>query len=496
MASATIQSHVQLSFEKAAEVTAGELRLADGVTAKQTFSGLQTDSRQVEKGQAFLALVGERHDAHRFVDDVVERGAALLIVSQSRDDVATSQLVVEDTLAALTAIARAWRRHVGPRVVAITGSLGKTTTKELCYQLLSQLGKTHRTPGNFNNHVGVPLTLLSMPADCRYLVAELGMNAPGEIAELAKIVEPELGIITAIAPVHLEGLGSLEAIAGAKAELLSVLDERHSAIVPAGAPHLDEHLATCKAKVLRFGSLKDERADGPKTRPDVALFEHTPLGAAGSRIVLRFSSPNAGNEANARLVNADLPLFGHHNALNAAAAGAMAWVFGLDDAQIAAGLQQAPELGHRSAIVEHDDYRIIDDCYNSSPIAAQAALTALVDLAGDAPRAALLGTMLELGDDAEALHEALGRDAYKAGLSLLISAGPFSEATARGALLAGMNPSRVFWQKDAKGAGMLATRTLPKHAWVLVKGSRGAQMEQAIEALNEGRGRVLQVGGR
>jgi UDP-N-acetylmuramoyl-tripeptide--D-alanyl-D-alanine ligase len=463
---------VALSPEAAAAATGGQL-LRRGPAQ---FRGVSTDSRSVAAGQVFVAIAGDRFDGHDYLAQAARAGAALLVVSREIDAAALPPSVgllrVPDTRLALGALARAWRQQVAPAVVAITGSVGKTTTKELTRAVAAQLGPTHATGGNLNNDIGLPLTVLAMPEGTRTLVLEMGMNAPGEIAYLAGLAEPRIGCITAIAPVHLEGLGSIEAVAAAKAELLAGLPGGALAVVPGDEPLLAPHLRGLSPdRLVRFGS-----APGDEAR----LVSVEPRGALGSRLQLslRGGQPFA----------VELPLGGAHNARNACAAAAIGMLLGAAEAQIARALATTPELGHRSALRELGAWHVLDDCYNANPVAVRAALDTLRQLAAGKPALAVLGAMLELGSTSERLHREVGAHAAGCGLELLVTVGAQAAAIAEGARAAGLPAERVVEVGAPADAAALVAARAPAGAWVLIKASRGARLEGVLEGLRELKG--------
>ncbi len=456
---------VRMTMAQAAAATGGTLHGDDG----GSFHGLSIDSRKVERGQAFVAISGERFDGHEYCDQAAKDGAALLVVSRMPDPAhQAAVLLCEDTRRALGDLARAWRDMVDPRVVAITGSLGKTTSKELVRNILGQVDQTHCTPGNFNNDIGLPLTLLSMDPQTRYLVAEMGMNAPGEIAALTRLARPDVGLITCVAPVHLEGLGSIEAIAAAKAELLEGLDSSGTAVVPDDEPLLDPWTERIHAgRCLRFGA---------RPGSDVVVLERQSLGLAGSRVRLSMGGSQH---------HIALPLVGGHNVSNAAAAAAAALALGIDAETIAAALALPPKLKHRSVVRRLGDWTLLDDCYNASPVSMKAALDTLVDLAGDGQAVAVLGDMLELGEQTPRLHREVGAHAAGLGLHLLITVGSLGEQIARGAREAGMPADRVAALGGTDAAVQEVARRAGAGAHLLVKASRGARLEGVIDGLSQ-----------
>ncbi len=439
-------------------------------TGRDPFEGVTIDSRAVTPGQAFVAIRGDRFDGHDYALSAAEDGAAALVVHQDLPGPvpeAAAVIRVDDTLDALQRLAAAWLRQVSPQVLAVTGSVGKTTTKELLRGVMALAGPTHATAGNFNNHIGLPLTLLAMPHDTRAAVLEMGMNHEGEIAALAAMARPEVGLITAIAPVHLEGLGSMEAIAAAKAELLMGLREDGTAVIPGQEPLLAPWAARLPDhRVVTFGVEGGDR---------VQLVRREPDGARGSLVMLRMD----GEQHQVRL-----PLVGSHNASNAAAAAAAALVAGVPPATIAEGLTRPPRLEHRSSLVTVGPYTVLDDCYNASPAAMRAAMDTLAELAGDAPRAALLGAMLELGDQEQRYHREIGAHAAAAGLDLLITVGDLGAEIARGAAAAGMPAARMT-QVETPTDGARALTGALDAGWVLIKASHGARLDRAVRALTQ-----------
>lgn len=455
----------------AAAAAAMDATLVQGDAPLGDFQGLAIDSRAVSADQAFVAIAGDRFDGHRFCGQAAAQGAALLVVSQwPLPDVPSMEVpvaLVADTRAALGALARAWRDQVAPAVVALTGSVGKTTTKELLRNILALCGPTHATPGNFNNDIGLPLTLLSMPADTRLLVAEMGMNAAGEIAALTRLAGPDVGLITRVAPVHLEGLGSVEAVAAAKAELLLELGPEACAVLPDDEPLLDPWAGRLSGqRILRFGEAAGS---------DARILDLQSLGLQGARIRLDLAG---------QIQRVHLPLVGAYNARNAAAAAAAALALDVDPRTIAAGLEQRPELSHRSVVREVGRWSVLDDCYNANPVGMKVALDTLAELAAGGAAVAVLGDMLELGERAIELHREVGIHAAGIGLSLLVAVGQLGRQIGDAAVEAGMEPQRVL---TVDHAGLVAEELNGRMdpSWLLVKASRGAQLERVIDGLSQ-----------
>ncbi|MEK7705318.1 MAG: UDP-N-acetylmuramoyl-tripeptide--D-alanyl-D-alanine ligase [Myxococcota bacterium] len=450
----------ELARAAGAEVRGGELPGAVQAVA--------TDTRSLPPASLFVALRGERFDGHDFAAAAVAAGARALLVDREGDarceSLGAPRLVVQDTLRALGDLASFVRRQHAGRVVAITGSNGKTTTKELVAAVLAAVSSVHKTIGNLNNLVGLPLTLLAWPNETRWAVVEMGMNHLGEIARLTEIATPDVGVITNVAPAHLAGLGSVDAVARAKGELYAGLGATATAIVNADDP-LVQGIAVPllgQQKRLRFGWARGA---------DVRIERYVPT-AQGSRVML---------ELEGAPVELHLPLFGTHNAVNAAAAAAAAWALGVDRDVIASGMGNVRVPGGRLRVIAETRRRIgvIDDTYNANPHSMHAAFAALAER-GTGRRVAVLGDMLELGDSAAALHREVGRSAAVAGLDWVVSFGELAEAVAEGARRAGAEATVAASLEDLLA---LLDRGLVAGDWVLVKGSRGMRMERVVDHL-------------
>jgi UDP-N-acetylmuramoyl-tripeptide--D-alanyl-D-alanine ligase len=432
--------------------------------------GVSTDTRALSAGSLFVALQGERFDAHDFLADAAKGGAAAAVVSESRSGEPSPlpRLAVKDTLAALGAIAHLHRLRFPIPVVGITGSNGKTTTREMIAAILATRGPVLKTEGNLNNEVGVPLTLLGLGAEHRAAVIEMGMSNPGEIGRLAAIAAPQVGVVTLVAPAHLAGLGTLDRVADAKAELYHGLPEGGVAVVNADDARLLERARRCGRRMVTFSAAKGRRGD-------VVVLEVTSQGADGLRFVL-----GIGN----REVPVHIPgLVGAHNAQNAAAAAAAAIVLGCTDREIVRGLAEVRPVGRRLRVEElPSGVRLLDDCYNANPVSMSAALQTVVALAAGGPGrpVAVLGDMLELGDHEAEAHRALGEEAARAGVRALGTFGPRSRAAAEAARAAGLE---AFHTEDVPALVAWARATLRPGDVLLVKGSRGMKLERLVEAL-------------
>lgn len=436
--------------------------------------GVSTDTRAVAPGNLFVALRGERFDAHDYLADAVAKGAAAAVVSSgwaAGHAAPLPALVVQDPLAALGALARHHRRRFHVPVVGVTGSNGKTTTREMIAAILGTRGKVLATTGNLNNEIGVPLTLLGLDGSHDAAVIEMGMNHAGEIARLAAMTEPQLGVVTMAGTAHIENLGSQDAIADAKAELYEGVHEGGLVVANADDPRMLARARRSHRRVLTF-------ADGAGKDADVVVLE---VAQAPGDEGLRFTL-GIGN----REVAVHMPgMIGAHNARNAAAAACAAIALGCSDGEIARGLAAVRPVGRRLRLERlPSGTQLVDDCYNANPGSMTAALEVLSGLAraSAAGRAvAVLGDMLELGALEGEAHRALGAEAARAGVAVLAAFGPRSRATAEGARAAGL--PEVFHTEDVDELVRYVKGRLAPADVLLVKASRGMKLERLVEAL-------------
>jgi UDP-N-acetylmuramoyl-tripeptide--D-alanyl-D-alanine ligase len=420
------------------------------------FAGVSTDTRTVAPGELFVALRGERHDAHEFAGHAIERGAAALMVERELD-VDLPQLVVLETLEALGQLARWYRDRLHAHVIGLTGSNGKTTVKTLTAEILSRCGATHVNAGNLNNEVGLPLSLMRAPEDARHLVLEMGAGKPGDIAYLAGIALPTIALVNNVAPAHLERMRSIEGVAETKGAIYAALPSDGTAVINA-----DDRFAgyfegvAGSRRTLRFGL--DHAADVGARNVD--------LGHA-SRFVLRTPAGEA---------EVELALAGRHNVLNALAASALALAAGAPLAAIRDGLAAARAVGGRLARTAlPGGVTLIDDSYNANPASVRAAIDTLALEPGE--RWLVLGNMAELGPDAPRLHTEAGAHARAAGIQRLYAVG----ALARHAAEAFGTDARAFDSREAAIDSLRAD--LHGGTTLLVKGSRSSAMETIVRAL-------------
>lgn len=416
--------------------------------------GVGQDSRTLNPGALFVALRGERGDGHDYVAAVVDRAGAALVEREL--PLALTQIVVTDALAALQKLARAWLETLGTRRVALTGSNGKTTTKALTAAILGRVARTHATPGNYNNEIGVPLTVLGLGADHRFAVIEMGCGKPGDIDELTAIAPPHAGAITNIAAAHLERLGSEQGVAEAKAGIYRGLVEGGTAVINADDPWANYFREQAGSHpVIDFG------IDGP-----AAVRAEQVVVGLQSRF--RLATP-AGS------VDIELPLPGRHNVMNALAATSLALAVGAPLGAIAAALAQAEAVAGRQRRLQLHDGVIYDDSYNANPGSLTAAIETLA--LERAPRWLVLGDMAELGPQASRLHARCGALARARGIERLYAVGPLSQAAAEAFGDGATHFARIETLIDE-----LRTQWRPGIT-ALVKGSRSARMERVVAAL-------------
>jgi UDP-N-acetylmuramoyl-tripeptide--D-alanyl-D-alanine ligase len=430
-----------------------QARCSDGDTE---FSGCSTDSRSCAREQLFVALAGPNHDGHAHVAEAGRRGAAAAMVSRAVD-ARIPMIRVDDTLAALGQLAAHWRDRFELPVIGVTGSNGKTTVKEMLAAILRGGAAVLATRGNLNNEIGLPLTLMELGTEHRMAVIEMGANHPGEIARLARLARPHVGIITQCAPAHLEGFGSIEGVARAKGELLANLDADGTAIINADddfAP-LWRNLAG-RRRILSFAidNPADVRAEWRAQR-------------TGSRIVLKTPAGE---------IALHLGLPGRHNVANAAAASAAALAVGATPEAIVAGLQaMRPVPGRLEVKAGADDVCVIDDTYNANPASLEAGLEVLAGFPGH--HWLVLGDMAELGDDAPTFHSQVAERVRAHGVERLLTIGELSRLTTE-RFGAGA-------EHHASMDALIATleASMEPHTTILVKGSRSMGMERVVAAL-------------
>ena len=418
--------------------------------------GVSTDTRTLAPGELYVPLEGERFDGHEFIAQAAERGCAGAVVRAGTPVQLDPRIHVEvpDTLVALGDLAAAWLRECRAAVVGITGSNGKTSTKEMAAVALAAYGHTIRNQGNFNNLVGLPLTALRVTPDVRYAVLEMGMNRPGEIARLAEIAQPRVGVVTNVAPAHLAGLGSIDAVAAAKGELFRGLAPDAVAVVNARDPRV---LKASEGIAARRVTVGQGRA------VDISCEGLRRTGVAGLVATLRIHG---------RPHDLVIRSLARHDIWNAALAVGVVVAMGLDPEPGLRALERYEGVrGRLTWRVTPDVVNVIDDTYNANPASTRAALETLAELGADHPTVAVLGDMLELGP------EAIGQAAADMDIGHLVACGAHAADVARGY---GADALTAPTATDAIDA---VRRLAVPGAWVLVKGSRGMRMERVVAAL-------------
>ncbi len=433
-----------------------------------SFVNVSTDSRTLEQGDLYVALKGARFNGHHYVAEAAERGACALIVSETVET-SLPTIKVKDTLRALGLLGAAWKAQYNPKTIAVTGSCGKTTVKEMLHSILSEVGKTMATQGNFNNEIGVPLTLLRISAEDQFAVVELGASHLGEIANTSQLAQPDIALITNAASAHIEGFGSKENIAKAKGEIYSGLRADGIAIVNLDDANADYWLGLVKNKKVMTFSLNNDRAN--------VYARNLTVGKNGK---YEFDL-----QANDQEIRIHLPLLGRHNVNNALAAATAALAAGATIDVIKTGLEKMQPIPGRMFPLELEveggkSSYLIDDSYNANPASVKAAVDLLKEIPGY--RCVVLGDMAELGIHATTMHSDVGRYIAEAGIECLIVKGKHSAD-----YLVGFTEKKSADQIGKRFdtfeeiAELIATELAG--ATVLVKGSRSATMERVIESL-------------
>ena len=429
-------------------------------------TGVSVDTRRLRAGDVFFAIRGERTDGHQYVGEALSRGACAAVVRADClvEGWQAGLIVVDDTVQALGRAAKGYRGLFGGPVVCITGSSGKTTTKEMTALTLSPLGPVAKSVGNYNNEIGLPLSVFGLGPAHRSAVFELAMRGCGQIQYLAQIAQPRVGVIVNVGSAHLELLGSQKAVAEAKAELLEELPGDGTAVLPADSRWFDELARRCRCgQVISFGlsDRADVRIVGYAEADGGCSFT-VEVGGAGYEITL--CAP------------------GQHLALDAAAALAAAWAVGVDPAEAADALRSFSPPDMRGTVLRSaKGFTVVNDAYNANPDSMAAALRSLRARPGGP--VALLGCMAELGESSEEHHKAVGALAAELGLRLLVVVGPLGAWIAQGAREAGMAEDAVLEFDEPEAAGRYLREVLGPGDVVLVKASRAAKLERAVAAL-------------
>src|ERR1700692_744210 len=449
---------MKLTLSKIAEfISAG----AD-FPAEELVEGYSIDSRTVGAGQLFFAVRGERLDGHDFVQQALEKGAVAAVVrgdQLGRYANKARLLAVEDTLVALQTLAKAVRKLWGKTLVGVTGSAGKTTTKEAIAHVLSARFRVLKSEGNFNNHFGLPLMLLKLEPGYEVAVIEMGMSHPGEIRALATIAHPEVGVVTNVAPVHLEFFDSLAGIARAKYELIESLPANGTAVLNSDDDYVSQFGRGFKGKVVMYGtrSTADVRAEKIQTKGREGVEFDVVIGGVRERALL--------------------PLLGEHNVLNALAAVAVGLERGLKPSEAVGALAGLAPADKRGEVVRLGNITVINDCYNCNPKALHAMVDALAAMAARR-RIVVAGAMLELGSTEEEWHRRAGRHIAEKKIDVLLGVRGPAQAMVESAREAGM---RAEFVSTSEEAGEWLAREARDGDVVLMKAARGVKLEKALE---------------
>lgn len=428
--------------------------------ARAMVTGWSIDSRSLKAGDLFFALRGPNHDGHAYVRDVLQKGAAAVVVDREIPGGSPEEgrlLRVADTLQALQQLGSRVRQRWAGRVVAVTGSAGKTTTKDIIAALLAEGFRTAKNEGNLNNHIGVPLSLLRIEETAEVAVLEMGMNHAGEIRELARMAGPETGVVTNVSPAHIENFASIEGIAAAKRELIEALPPEGTAVLNADDPRVAGFASAHPGRSVLYGFAEEAevRAEDVRLLPDGVEFRVD--GVA-------FRSP----------------LSGRHAVSNLLAGIATARVYGIAAGRLPARVRDFAPARMRGERFHHNGILIYNDCYNSNPDAVRA----MLDVLHEAParkRIAVLGEMLELGHWAETLHRDVGDYAARSGLTVLVGIRGAACYMVDAAMRSGLGNDAAFFFDDPREAGRLVRSLAQPGDAILFKGSRGVHVERALE---------------
>ena len=460
-------SDMELSLQQILAATRG--RLVSG-SLERPVTEVLIDSRSAQPGSLFVPLLGSRADGHDYIAAARAAGAASFVKkgrvassAPAAEQPGPALIEVDEPLAALGDLAAFWRRQFSVKVVAITGSNGKTSTKEMAAQIIERKFRTMKNPGNFNNLIGLPLSLFQLDATVEAAVLELGMSGPGEIARLAGICDPDIGIVTNVGPAHLEQLKTLERIAAAKGELFSCLGLDDTAIINLDDSRVAAMGQTTAARKCSYGMARGQ-VHAADIRP----------AATGTRFTLHVGESSA---------SVLLGVPGGQFVINAVAASAIADALGIGIDEIREGLEAFRGVAGRMDTLQARGCTFINDAYNANPVSTKAALSALAGCSAGRRTIAALGDMLELGANSAAFHEEIGAAAAALPVGLLFVTGAFAGAVRDGALKAGMAPERLLVCPGIESLAEKLREMMRPGDVILLKGSRGMKMERILELL-------------
>ena len=438
---------------------------------EQFLKGVSTDTRKLNDEDIFIALKGENFDAHNFIDEKITKQVKAIIVEKDIKTTADNVILVKDTTKALQDMAKYHRaNHKEVKVIGITGSSGKTSTKDILYNLLKEKYHVKKNEGNLNNHIGVPLTLFRLSGDEDFFIVEMGMSHQGEIKVLADIADPQIGLITNVGRAHIEFFDSVEGIAKTKGELIEALDSDDTAILNYDNRYTDilKNMADKGVKIKYFGF--DKKADY-----SIVEYDYKKDG-----MNFKMSSEE-------REINLKTNLIGEYNLYNIASAVTAARLVNLEWGFIKKALKNITLTGLRSEIKEIDEITFINDCYNANPLSMKNAIKMLQYIEGG-HKIAVLGDMLELGDIKKEAHREIGQYVVQKNIDYLITTGPLGQYIAKGARESGMNTNNIFYIEDKqKISDKLKSITKPQDI-ILIKGSRGMKMEVIYQDFSKDKG--------
>ena len=464
---------ISMTLENIAAAVGGEL--CNNNENIREAAGVVIDSRKIEKDFIFIATVGERVDGHSFIDSVFEKGALGVICEKAPQNPKGPYILVKDSFQALKDLAEYYRSQLDVKVVGITGSVGKTSTKEFVASVLSKGFNTLKTEGNFNNEVGLPLTVLKIQKDCEIAVLEMGISDFGEMHRLSKIAKPDICMITNIGQCHLENLGTRDGILKAKTEIFDFMSADAEICLNGDD---DKLITVCDVDG------KNPLFFGRNTDRDIYATDYVNKGLAGSEVVIHINT-----DGRQESFKADIPLPGEHMVYNALAATAAGVMCGLETSKIREGIAQVKPVGGRSNVISTDRITIIDDCYNANPVSMKAAidLLAMTNMAGDSTKSsrkvAILGDMFELGENEKALHKQVGTYIANQKADVVVCIGELSKNMYEGITESEGSSENVHYYKDKEKMIKDISRLIQDEDIVLVKASHGMHFEEIINEL-------------
>jgi len=449
--------------------TGGKILRGQGA---ETFRGVCIDSRALQADELFFCIAGDRFDGHDFMENAIQKKPAGIVLSRpdklsmdALDNSETFVLEVKDTLRALQDLASFHRDQFPVRVVGITGTNGKSTTKEMLAGIAGTRFETLKTRGNFNNHIGLPLSVLDMEASHKVAVLEMGMSDSGEIRRLAEIARPEIGVITNVSQAHMEHLKTLKDVQAAKGELFESLTEEGTAIVNADDPLVRDLAKGLRARVITFGIEREA---------DVKASDIRPSRASGFDFTVHLFD---------KQFSLHMPLLGYCNIYNALAAVAAGHTLGIPAESMNTGMSRIQPMGQRGEVIHHNEMTFINDAYNANPQSARQALELLKNFAAEGRKFFVLGDMLELGELAESSHRQLGEEIAAMQFDGMVAVGDLAKLAAEQAVHSGMNKDQVMSFESHAEAAKYLSEKVGKGDCLLFKGSRGAHMETVMEGL-------------